>query len=93
MAGGSGSGERFGPLVRVPELMGRVDEITAARMQAIMTDPELTPEQARHERDRIVAQRRQEKASERARQAAAAEMLMRDVAAAQAGRRRTGEAR
>lgn len=93
---GSGSSDRYGPLVQVPELTGRADAIICARMQAIAQDPELSPEQMRRERDRIVAEQRQEREAERARQAAAVEMLTHDVAAAvKAGRehRRNGEAR
>lgn len=82
MAGSNLDGNRYGPLVRVPELTGRLDDVTATRMRALAENPDADPEGVRREQRRIVANRKQGQAAERARRRSAVELLNRDVAAA-----------
>lgn len=74
--------DRYGPLVNVPELSGRLDEVTAYAMKALAEDPTLSPEDIQRERDRIIGERRRGQAAERARRKAAVDLLTRDVTAA-----------
>lgn len=77
-----GSDERYSIAVKVPQLSGRLDEVTTFAMRALADDPTLSPEDARRERERIVGERRRQHAAERARRKAAVEQLAVDVAAA-----------
>jgi hypothetical protein len=74
--------ERYSSSVDVPELFGRLDEVTAHAMRALANDATLSPENVRRERDRIIGERRRGQAAERARRKAAVELLAVDVAAA-----------
>ncbi|HMH76887.1 MAG TPA: hypothetical protein VK547_09705 [Candidatus Udaeobacter sp.] len=74
--------ERYGPLVRVPELVGKLDDVTALRVRTLAEDPFATPEEIRAAHGQIVAERRQARAAERTRRVAAVAKLEADVAAA-----------
>jgi len=74
--------ERYSSAVDVPQLSGRLDEVTAFAVRALAGNAELSPEDVRRERDRIVGERRRGQAAERARRKSAVELLARDVAVA-----------
>lgn len=74
--------ERHRKAVGVPELVGRLDEVTAYGLRSLAEDSKLSPEDAQRERNRIIGERRRNQAAERARRRAAVELLSQDVAVA-----------
>lgn len=74
--------ERYSSTVNIPQVSGRLDEVTAFAVRALAEDPTLGPEDVRRERDRIVGERRRQQSAERARRKAAVEQLTADVAVA-----------
>lgn len=74
--------ERYSSAVDIPQITGKLDEVTAFAVRALADDSTLSPEEVRRERDRIVGERRRGHAAERARRKAAVELLAVDVAAA-----------
>ena len=74
--------ERYSSVVDIPQLSGRLDEVTAYAVRALAANVTLSPEEVRRERARVVEEHRRQHAAERARRKAAAEQLAADVAAA-----------